>query len=456
MTTVTHRSRSFLPLDVNLVGTIMAVAVIVLLVGPRTALGVLVLIPLLTVLSTGATARDNMSRLPPPLTVAIALFATYVLLSAAWSAAPLQAIYTAAIGAFVLAANWAAIAGISLLPPERTAKFANAIVIGFALGMAFLFVEELTDDAIKLFFYKHLPFITRNPKHMVMKDQEVLNLAVYLSNRSMAAASLLLWPVLGILSVLLAGSTKKVWFLLSALTLFAASCVTVLMSQHETSAIALAVGGIAFLTAFAWRKFAFAMVAAGWFSAIALVIPVAHYAYDNLQLQKAQGLPFSARARVVIWKYTASRVFYAPVLGVGANATDELDVRRGAVAVLPDEPIALRTARHAHNIYLQVWYELGVAGAAFLLLIGASAIGAIRRLQTNVQPYALATFATSATMAATSWSLWQEWFMASFALAAAAVWLMQHLSTIAGEPADQSASPGEPPSSRLKSAAAAQ
>jgi O-antigen ligase len=427
MAGLSHRSAALLPLGVNLVGTILATAIVVMFVGPRAALGTLAIAALLPFLSIAPRSRSEVPMLPPPLVVACAFLAIYVLVSAAWSAAPLLAIYTAAIGFLVLALAWAAVVGVEPLSRLRAQKLANAVVIGFAIGLAFLFVEELTDDAVKLFFYKKLPFITRNPKHMVLRDTEVVTLAVYLSNRSMAIASLLLWPVLGLLAALFAAPAQRPLLVLIVLGLSAMASATILLSQHETSAIALAAGALVFAAAWASRRLAVGLVIAGWACAILLVIPMAHFAYDTLNLQKSQSLPFSARARIVLWKYTASLVPHAPIIGVGAYSTEVLDQRRGPVATLPDEPVALRTARHSHNIYLQVWYELGVIGAALLALIGASAVGAIRRLSAKVQPYALATFATSAAMAATSWSLWQEWFLAAFALAAVFIWLNECL-----------------------------
>ncbi len=427
MAVISNRSVALPPLGVNLVGTILAIAIVVMFIAPRTALATLAIVAFLPFLSGALRRRCEVSLVPPPLVVACGFLAVYVLASAAWSAAPLLAIYTAAIGLLILALAWVAVAGIELLSPLRAQKLSNAVAIGFAIGLAFLFVEELTNDAVKLFFYKNLPFITRNPKHMVLRDTEVVTLAFYLSNRSMAIASLLLWPVLGLLAVLFAAPSHKPLRTLFVLGLSAMASATVLMSQHETSAIALAAGAVAFATAMIWRRLAFGMVIAGWACAILFVIPMAHFAYDTLLLQKSQSLPFSAKARIVLWKYTATLIPHAPIIGVGANSTEVLDLRRGAVPALPDEPAPLRTARHAHNIYLQVWYELGVIGAALLALIGASAAGAMRRLSGSVQPYALATFATSAAMAATSWSLWQEWFLAAFAMAAVFIWLNECL-----------------------------
>jgi O-antigen ligase len=203
-----------------------------------------------------------------------------------------------------------------------------------------------------------------------------------------------------------------------SLALVLATIGTVLISQHETSALALAFGALAFAIAIASRRLAFAVVVTGWVAAFILVLPLAHYAYSGLNLQRATWLPFSAQARIVIWKYTASQIPQARFLGVGAGSTEPLDQKRGEVVTIPGDPIALRTARHSHNIFLQTWYELGGIGAFLLLSAGLVVIGAIQNMRVPVQPYGLAAFATMAAMSASSWSLWQEWFLSTVALSA--------------------------------------
>lgn len=74
---------------------------------------------------------------------------------------------------------------------------------------------------------------------------------------------------------------------------------------------------------------------------------------------------------------------------------------------------------HSHSIYLQTWFELGLFGAVLLTLVGLSILSAIRSLAPRLQPYGYATFASAAAMAASSYGMWQAWFMASFGLCTA-------------------------------------
>ncbi|MEC9369095.1 MAG: O-antigen ligase family protein, partial [Pseudomonadota bacterium] len=127
----------------------------------------------------------------------------------------------------------------------------------------------------------------------------------------------------------------------------------------------------------------------------------------------------SARARVILWHETASRYMESPILGIGVRSTKVQFQSRDTNAVVPEGyPYPLTTGRHAHNIYLQTWFELGAVGAFLLLVAGLSTIWSVARLPVTAQASALATFASAATMASTSYGLWQGWFIALNAMAA--------------------------------------
>jgi O-antigen ligase len=132
--------------------------------------------------------------------------------------------------------------------------------------------------------------------------------------------------------------------------------------------------------------------------------------HDHFHLQDAPWLQKSARARIVIWKTVADSVMEAPLLGVGARTgyvLNEQDVEEDDIPKVP---------RHAHNMFLQTWYELGAIGAAILLIAGLLCVRAISALPATVYPFALATFAVGAVQFATSWEIWQRWFFTLYIL----------------------------------------
>jgi O-antigen ligase len=105
----------------------------------------------------------------------------------------------------------------------------------------------------------------------------------------------------------------------------------------------------------------------------------------------------------------------------------------------PDERFRRTLSTHSHSIYLQTWFELGLIGATLLTLLGLAILQAIRALEVSLQRYAYATFASAAIMAASSYGMWQIWFIATFGLCAVLFVLGANLSLKRGSAADLSA-----------------
>jgi O-antigen ligase len=72
-----------------------------------------------------------------------------------------------------------------------------------------------------------------------------------------------------------------------------------------------------------------------------LVLPADFLAY-KADLHMVRWLPSSYRARIIIWEYTAERVFDRPWLGIGAGSTPALEASRG-VAEQPKGFVMSRT-----------------------------------------------------------------------------------------------------------------
>jgi O-antigen ligase len=124
-----------------------------------------------------------------------------------------------------------------------------------------------------------------------------------------------------------------------------------------------------------------------WLSAAAaFVIPASFVAYQS-RLQFADWLPNSARARV-LWEYTAEQTLKSPLLGVGVDSTPVLSKQQkaGAAVEKPDGFIFPRTTgHHAHDMFLQVWYELGAVGALLLAIAGVAVVMLIVSLPATAQ-----------------------------------------------------------------------
>ena len=169
----------------------------------------------------------------------------------------------------------------------------------------------------------------------------------------------------------------------------------------------------------------------GWVAAVLLVIPVAVLAF-GAQLYLASWLPESAQHRIVIWGYTAEQIAKAPLLGVGvaspraSNDWDKSDKPRA-----PGSNFTLSTVLHAHNAYLQVWFETGALGALLLSSLGLLVLRAIAATPDATHAHLYATFVACALLAASSFSIWAPWLLATFGIITVCVAIAVTLRTSA-------------------------
>jgi len=111
---------------------------------------------------------------------------------------------------------------------------------------------------------------------------------------------------------------------------------------------------IVFALALPWPTAMRRVICIGWCLAFVLVVPLALVAF-KAQLHQAEWLPFSARARVILWAYTAEQIPKAPILGTGLTSTRKMNLSPETKhAVKPKGYVfAWRAVHHAHNEFLQ-------------------------------------------------------------------------------------------------------
>jgi O-antigen ligase len=222
----------------------------------------------------------------------------------------------------------------------------------------------------------------------------------------------MLWPILAMAGASLARTRAQVF----GGGIFVLCVAAVFWSQHETSKVAVILAAVVIVIARLLPRMSIGLVAMAWLGASLLVVPVASEA-NKAGLHTDKRLPVSARARVILWSYTADLVTRNPWLGIGVGSTKHFDMLHAKTVSIPKGQVyAQRTGKHAHNVYLQTWFELGAIGAVFLAGLGLAVLRRIWMLPADVQPYALASFVTAAVTAGLSWGMWQTWYMAFFAL----------------------------------------
>ncbi len=404
-------------------GALLFVVLCVAIVSPRATSTVLVL-GLLAILARTLIRRSQ----PPSLSttssglVASFAFVGFAALSALWSATPLSSVLKPAYAAVALATVWLLHDNLPRLSTRQLDFLAEAFLVATAIGMVFLAIEILTAQAITRAVMTLIPSLheTLEKKHVRVVKGAVRALSDTNLNRRMALLIWLMWPVL-----MLASLDAHRWRgRVVATVVVIGAAVVLLLGSHQSSQLAILGGlGVFFLARLNVNATRRALTVT-WVVATLLVVPLALLAFQA-RLHEQPWLFRSAQHRVVIWALAAGEVLKSPLTGVGADAT-----RKAMRAVVADEPpredlagFKSGYADHAHNVYLQVWYELGAVGAALFLAIGLAALRATSRLTDRIQPFALALFATTGLMISFSYGLWQTWFIAACALSVCALLL---------------------------------
>ncbi|MEZ0278764.1 O-antigen ligase family protein [Methyloceanibacter sp.] len=388
-----------------------------------TLIAPLTTVPVLVVLSAGciALALLNGAKLTElfrfDLALGLLALATlYLVINATWSLDPSHAFGKAAWFALVVLFAFSACRAVSLFDESQTKLAAGAFLVGLSSGLVFILVELLTDRALTRFLYNVLPFTRPGPKNLILSEGQVIHISAFELDQNVAVLLLLLWPGLLAMRKL----TARLWPAL----LSVGTAAAILLSTHQTSKIALGVSVLTFLFALAWPILTRRGVVAAWLLAFVLAVPLASLAYQA-SLHQAEWLPYSARARIVLWGYTAEKIPETPLLGIGLGSTRKLHAKikdePGATTIAdtvdPGQTFVWGKGPHAHNGFLQAWYELGAVGAGLLLAAGLGVLWSIARLPAAAQPYVLAQFAAYLVIAAFAWGIWQSWLMAMTGLA---------------------------------------
>lgn len=346
---------------------------------------------------------------PSSAIMALAIAVLYLVVVAGWSPSAPDA-YLVVLSLLVLAVSLhVTLTALSQIGVAPIRAMSVGLVIGVAASGAIIFCEVFTHQWIRRLLASVAPGAFFDRQHMIMTDGWVTFAAPYLLNRSVAALTMLFWPA--------ALACVRLGLRRSPL-LLAPAAIAIFGSVHITSMVAFAgaalVLGLSFLAPACMRT---AMTAA-WIAAVLLVVPLAGMGYSG-KLYLTDWLFNTAKQRIVIWGYTSSLISQAPIGGAGLHAARILhEKHRKDAAHAPGTDYRLTTGHHTHNIYLQAWYETGATGACLLMAIGLLTLRALARSAKDCRSHLNAAFACCAIMGASSFGLWQPWFLASLALAA--------------------------------------
>ncbi|MGF1651624.1 MAG: O-antigen ligase family protein [Hyphomicrobiaceae bacterium] len=341
--------------------------------------------------------------------------ATLALASAVWSIDPSASLTKGALLSLVVTGTGVALASVRHIDPRLVAAAGLGIISGTISLVGVNAFELMTDQLLSRQVYTWFPALIVAPeKHVFVRDGVAVAVSEANSNRRIFLATLLLWPLVYVLW----SSPPGVVRTMTGLALAASYTVLFLLTKHQTSQFAVVLSLVAFSIALLHRHIILIGLAAAWSASVLLVVPLA-LALHSAELHRAPWLFESARHRVVIWNNTAEATLDSPVLGIGAHATSTLNaqtrppIRRTEAA---DPLEVLNLSEHAHNVYLQTWFELGVVGAALLLGLGLSVVLTLRTLSGPFLAFAAAQVTVVATSFAFAFGMWQEWYWSAIAI----------------------------------------
>jgi O-antigen ligase len=234
-------------------------------------------------------------------------------------------------------------------------------------------------------------------------------------NRSVIAFTFMLLPTLWMLWQARLKHTKKTTLIAAAL------CgITALIfygTESQSAQMALGIAAIIFVAfPVRWRA---AWVALGLFIIIAMSFApwIATWMFDALAAN-AKTVPWISRGyaaeRMEIWDFIARKIFENPIYGFGLEAARDIEHFETKNLYNPVDHVL-----HPHNFILQIWIEFGALGIAFVSALYAVILKAIYEQPEMLRRFLLALFLALSAVAATTYGLWQAWWLGVFIVIAA-------------------------------------
>lgn len=229
----------------------------------------------------------------------------------------------------------------------------------------------------------------------------------------------------------------RLWSRTAALFVIALGVAAAVSNDVLANVVALAAGFVAVIAALAAPRAT--LRAAGWGVIVLLLIapflaaliPV-EAIYDAVEAAaplETQRVIASSLHRLAIWRATGLEAISCLPAGCGAdyariwNDSAPMVLVPGVAAPVSVIPI------HPHNVFLQIWLELGLPGVAATALFFYFCLAALLRAQLSkaVSAAAAGAFVAVIVSILVEGSLWQVWRLAAMGLAASGVALAHTL-----------------------------
>ncbi|MEO1241670.1 MAG: O-antigen ligase family protein [Pseudomonadota bacterium] len=292
------------------------------------------------------------------------------------------------------------------LPQVWTYRLAIAFSLAIAGGMTVLALEGVTDGLLRSILPPNDPSADRS--------RDIIALG-----RGVTALAPSLFPAAMIISM--------IWNRRAGLCVLALGVVAAFSNDVAANAVAIAAGLAGAVITFKAPSTSFLAAVAGLIFLLiftplaAALLPVdAIFATLEAHVPEGSQSQFSSWFhRLAIWDSVAGRVDDGLPLGFGADYARVWTQTAPMVAVPGAEaPLSVMPV-HPHNVFLQIWLELGLPGVISLGLFFYFGAAALRRavLPTPIAAVSVGALAAIVVSLMVEGSLWQVWRLAAMALA---------------------------------------
>lgn len=286
--------------------------------------------------------------------------------------------------------------------PKRARRLAALYAAAVGVAAAALMFEGLSGGYLRSI----IPPTDESP--LRWRDMTALG-------RGVTAVAPLVFPAAALLRAL-TGS----WSV--AFTPAIAAFVAAIQFSIFANVVAIAAGALVFAAALARPRLVLKIVGAAFLFAL-LVSPFVAGALraESILEGGADAIDLSWAQRVIVWREAgALAIEQCFPLGCGADFARALSAQGETIEIgasgiaLPQMPI------HPHNLFIQIWLELGLPGVAAFGFAMFAVLWALLRVRLDSATSAAITAALSAAFISVMFeaSLWQVWRLAVFALAA--------------------------------------
>lgn len=276
---------------------------------------------------------------------------------------------------------WSLANKIPTLPALR-----HLLVVAFLIGLALCLFEGVSDGLIF--------WLTHNVSRIE---------AMHTANRPVVLVVLFAWPVALALSQLV---DQKFVLLLVFLTVVAS-----FTTESQSAQLGGVVAAFVLLSSTFYPRLVLWAVGAGGVVAI-LALPFVLGATDwtrigGTSLESTQTI----LPRLELWQFVAQKIMEKPLLGYGLEAGRFLSLEGMA-----HQYFGGTRMHHPHNGIMQVWFEMGLLGAALSAAAWGALVYQIGRLGRLSQPYVLAGLTCMLVISAVSHGLWQTWWISALVM----------------------------------------